>query len=301
MTTHPAAKIGLLGIGKIGLPIAGNLLANNTQVIGYRRTHSDEFVKLGGQAANSCAEVVENAQVVLECLPSEEALVATFEGHNGVIERLRPGHIIVTLGTYPINVKQRLADLTSAKGAVLLDGEISGTPAVVAQRRSVVFLSGEEAACRECEPVIRGFTDNYFYLGEFGNASKMKLIANHLVAVNNLAAAEAMLLGVRAGLDPNVIVQVISQSVGGSAMFSIRAPLMAERRFLPAPGPVDTLKKYLSLIETLAETTATATPLMDRACEYYRKALDEGRGEEDIAVMFEILERSERAPVKTKA
>ena len=287
-------RVGLIGIGLIGLSVARNLIDRGFDVIGYRRTNIEQFLALGGCAARNCSEVIEQADIVLELLPSVEAFESVFEGPDSVVDLIRPGQIVASLSTYPIEVKQRQAERMRQRGAVLLDCEISGTPVMVSRRQAVVFLSGDEDAARRCEPVIRGFADKSFYLGAFGRASKMKLVANHLVALNNLAAAEAMLLGARSGLDPKLIVEVIGASAGGSTMFSVRAPMMAERRFSPAPGPLNTLEKYIDLVEAQARITGTATPLMDTAIACYREALVGGRGEEDIAVMYEVLEAMQR-------
>jgi 3-hydroxyisobutyrate dehydrogenase-like beta-hydroxyacid dehydrogenase len=293
---HQPPRVGLIGIGLIGLAVARNLMDAGYDVIGYRRTNMEPFLVLGGHPARNCGEVIEQADIVLDLLPSVEAFESVFEGPDDLVGQFRPGQIVVSLSTYPIAVKQRQADRLRKRGAVLLDCEISGSPMIVSRREGVVFISGDEEAARRCEPVIKGFADKSFYLGKFGCASKMKLVANHLLALNNLAAAEAMLLGVRSGLDPKLIVDVIGPSAGGSTMFTIRAPMMAERRFVPAPGPLNTLEKYIDMVEAQARLTGTATPLMDAAAACYREALVAARGEEDIAVMYEVLEAMHRPP-----
>ncbi len=289
-------RVGLIGIGLIGLEVARNLIASGIEVVGYRRSNIGPFVELGGIAAGNCAEVVAGADIVLELLPSVAAFESVFDGPDSILSHVHPGTIIASLSTYPLEFKRHHAQRIEQAGGVLLDCEISGTPMMVARRQAVVFSSGDEVAARAIEPVLEALAGRQFYLGSFGTASKMKLVANHLVAINNLAAAEAMLLGVRAGLDPRQLVEVIGASAGASTMFAVRAPMMAERSFTPAPGPLGTLEKYVDLVESMAQSIDTATPLMDVAARCYRQALLAGRQDEDIAVVYEVLEGMQRPP-----
>lgn len=294
-------RVGLIGIGLIGLEVARNLIANGIEVVGYRRSNIDPFVKLGGIAAGSCAEVLDGADIVLELLPSVAAFESVFNGSNSILNHVHSRTIIASLSTYPLEFKRHYAQRIENAGGVLLDCEISGTPMMVAKRQAVVFSSGDEVAARDIEAILEALAGRQFYLGSFGTASKMKLVANHLVAINNLATAEAMLLGVRAGLDPRQVVEVIGASAGASTMFTARAPMMAERRFTPAPGPLGTLEKYVDLVEAMAQSIDTATPLMDVAARCYRQALLAGRQDEDISVVYEVLEGMQRPSLERSA
>src|SRR6185436_9616815 len=153
------------------------------------------------------------------------------------------------------------------KGAIYLDGEVSGTPGMVAARKGVIYLAGDADACKKVEPVVKGFADMYLYLGPFGSATNVKLINNMLVAINIAAAAEAVALGLKAGVDINLMIKAIANGSGGSTQFGIRAPWMAERRFKPVQGSPALLAHYFEKIEGLAGSVGTATPLFDRAVE----------------------------------
>jgi 3-hydroxyisobutyrate dehydrogenase len=281
--------IGLVGVGKIGLAIAENLIKSGFQVIGYRRSPMPEFEKLGGKVARSPAEVGQQADIVLTCLPSSEALEEVIQGANGLVGVARPGQIVVELGSHPLSVKQAQIAPLAAKGAAFIDGEVSGTPGMVLARKAVIYLGGDADACKKLEPVIAGFADSCIYFGPFGAASKVKLVNNLLVAVHIAAAGEAMALGLKAGVDVDLMIKAVATGSGGSTQFGIRAPWMAEKRFLPIQGGIETLTHYFDLIGEWADEAGVATPILDRVAGLYYGALDAGYGDRDVAVMVEYL------------
>jgi 3-hydroxyisobutyrate dehydrogenase len=281
--------VGLIGVGKIGLPIAENLIKSGFGVIGYRRSPMPEFEKVGGIAARSPADVGAQADIVLTCLPSSDALQEVIQGPNGLVTSARPGQIVVELGSHPLGVKQAQIAPLAAKGAAFVDGEVSGTPGMVSARKGVVYLGGDADACKKAEPVIAGFADSCIYFGPFGAASKVKLVNNLLVAVHIAAAAEAMALGLKAGVDVDLMIKAVATGSGGSTQFGIRAPWMAEKRFLPIQGSIPLLAHYFDLIGEFADQAGVATPILDRVADLYRQAIDKGYGDRDIAVMVEFM------------
>jgi len=287
--------IGLVGVGKIGLPIAENLIKSGYRVLGYRRSSLAEFEKLGGVAARSPADVAAEADIVLTCLPSADALDEVVQGEHGLVQTVRPGQIIVELGSHLIPDKERQISPLAAKGAIFIDGEVGGTPTMVSARKAVVYLAGDAEAAKKLEPVIRGFTDIVHYFGPFGSASKVKLVNNLLVAVHIAATAEAMALGLRAGVDVDLMIKAVAAGSGGSAQFGVRAPWMAQRRFLPAHGNVPGLSHYFELIDALASRAGVATPMLDRAIELYERCTEMGLGELDHAVMVDVIASMPRA------
>jgi len=281
--------VGLVGIGKIGLPLAANLIKSGYRVVGYRRSSLVEFEKLGGVPARSAADVGAAADIVLTCLPSTEALDDVVHGSHGLIHSARPGQIVAELGSHPVPDKRRQIALFAEKGTVFVDGEVSGTPGMVATRKAVVYLAGDAAACKKLEPVVAGFTDSCLYFGEFGAASRVKLVNNLLVAINIAATAEAMALGLKAGVDVPLMIKAIANGSGGSTQFAIRAPWMAERRFQPVQGSPGTLAHYFDMIADFAETVGVATPLLDCVVPLYRRCMEMGLGDQDVAVMVDVL------------
>lgn len=286
-----AGAVGLIGIGNLGSAIAENLLGAGYRVVGYDQRDTAAFAAKGGVAAGSAADVARAAPVVVCCLATE---TAAEEVAAEMATALCPGQVVLDLATHPLEFKNKLAARIGAAGAMMLDGEMSGTPDMVRAHRAVILLGGDAAAVATVRPVCDAVTAKTFHLGPFGAAARMKLINNLLSAVHNLAAAEAMALGVKAGFEPKLLVEVLTSGSGTSAFLASRAPYMAERRFEPSAGALATFEKYLDLIPRLAEDVACATPLFDAAERCYRAALAEGRGGQDIAAMFEVVEAMPR-------
>jgi len=284
------ATIGFVGVGKIGLPISQNLINSGHRVVGFRRSSLAEFEKIGGVPAKSAADVGAQADVVLSCLPSTEALDDVVHGPRGLVHSARPGQIVVELGSHPVSDKKRQIAPLAQKGTVFIDGEVSGTPGMVSQRKGVIYLAGDAAACKAIEPVVAGFADSCLYFGEFGAASRVKLVNNLLVAVNIAATAEAMALGLKAGVDVPLMIKAIATGSGGSTQFGIRAPWMAERRFQPVQGAVPGLQHYFGMIGDFADAVGVATPLLDAVVPLYQRFIDMGFGEDyDVARMVDVL------------
>jgi 3-hydroxyisobutyrate dehydrogenase-like beta-hydroxyacid dehydrogenase len=283
--------IGFVGMGKIGLPICAHLLKSGYRVLGYRRGSSADFEELGGIRARSPAEIGAQADVVFTCLPSDEALEEVVQGGNGLIHSARPGQIVVEFGSHAVAVKQRYVAPFSDKGAVFLDGEVSGTPGMVAARRGAIYLAGDHDAVNKLEPVIRSFADTYLYLGPFGAATTVKIINNLLVGLHIAGTAQAMAIGLRAGVDVDLMINAIASGSGGSSAFGIRAPWMAQRKFMPAQGSAPGLAHYLEHAKELADRVGVATPLLDCLIDIYHRALPL-IGERDVASIIELFESS---------
>ena len=282
--------VGFIGVGKIGLPVCENLIKSGYKVLGYRRSSLADFEKVGGTPAKSPAEIGKQCNVVFSCVPTAEAMDEVVNGANGLIHSARPGQVIVELGSHPVPVKEKQVAPLAKKGAAYLDGEVSGTPGMVAARKAVIYLGGDAEAAKKVEPIIKGFADLCIYFGPFGGASKVKLINNMLVAINIAAAAEAMALGLKAGVDIDAMIKAVANGSGGSTQFGIRAPWMAQRRFKPIQGSPALLAHYFGMIDNFADSTNTATPLFDRAVELYQRCADMGLAEDnDVAVMIDVL------------
>jgi 3-hydroxyisobutyrate dehydrogenase-like beta-hydroxyacid dehydrogenase len=282
--------VGFIGVGKIGMPICENLIKSGYRVLGYRRGSLADFEKFGGVPAKSPAEIGRQCDVVFSCVPTVDAIDQVVNGPDGLIHSARAGQVIVELGSHPIPDKQKHVAPLAAKGAAYLDGEVSGTPGMVAARKGVIYLGGDAAAAKKIEPVIKGFADLSIYFGPFGGASKVKLINNLLVSINIAAAAEAMALGLKAGVDIDAMIKAIANGSGGSTQFGIRAPWMAQRKFQPIQGSPALLSHYFGMIDDWADSIGVATPLFDRAVELYRHCADMGLDKDnDVAVMIDVL------------
>jgi 3-hydroxyisobutyrate dehydrogenase-like beta-hydroxyacid dehydrogenase len=288
--TNQSTVVGMIGIGQLGQPIATNLIKEGFRVVGYRRSDRAEFVQRGGEALDSPQAVAREADVLLLCLPGEEASNQVMNGPQGVLAALKPGQIVIELGTYSKAFKVEHARQIEKHGGRPLEAEVSGSPPMVLDRKASLYLGGPAELIAACKPVLDAIGPNQFHLGGFGSAVAMKLIANYLLTIHTLAAAEAINLGTRAGFDPKLVADVIKLGAGSSTMFTIRAPMMAARTFTPAPGAFSTLEKYLRLGGEMSKELGCASPLFSAAAPYFFRALESGMGAEDIAAVIKLIE-----------
>lgn len=285
--------VGMIGLGNMGMPMSANLLKNGFAVVGYDvdAARTAALAKLGGQAAQSPQEVAARADAVVTLLPNVAAL-------EEVIGRLREsgraGLVVVEAGTFPIEDKLRARDALAAASMVLLDCTISGTAAQAARQDLAIYGSGDRAAYEACVPVFHGFARSSYYLGEFGNGSRMKYVANLLVAIHNVAAAEAFVLGMKAGLDPETIYNVISDGAGTSRMFEVRGPLMVKGEYEPATMAMETWQKDMKVIGEFATKLRCPTPLFTASALLYTAGMAQGRSKQDTASVCAVLEELAR-------
>ena len=280
------ATIGIVGLGIMGGAIARNLLAAGFGVRGYDVDAARfEALKPTGIATKSAGEAAEGADVVLTSLPSIKALDDTVAS---LLAAKRSGLVVAELSTLPIEAKEKARAALAAGGLTLLDCPLSGTGAQAVTKDLAVYASGERAAYERAEPVFRGFARVTHYLGAFGNGSKMKFIANLLVAVHNVASAEAMVLGMKAGLDPETIVKVIASGAGNSRVFELRAPLMASGDYAPTMK-IDIWQKDMSIIADFAKALGVTLPTFAASAPVYDAAQAAGFGGEDTAAVAKVL------------
>lgn len=282
--------VGLIAPGKIGLPFAANLVADGHTVWGYRRGSLSEFEAIGGRPARSPREVAEKAGIVVTCVSSADALDDVISGPNGLLAAGRPDLLVVDIGAMALGRKLAARARLRTAGIEMLDAPVSGTPQMVAGRKGVVFASGEQPAYERVRSLLTALGTTVVYAGAFGAGSKLKFVANTLVAVHTAVAAEAMAMAKAVGLDPKLVLDTITPSAATSTMFNIRAPMMAEGRSRPVNGTVAGLVDVMDAILATANDAGAAMPLLNTAKSLYERACDHGYGEEDIAVMVKVLE-----------
>lgn len=169
--------VGIIGLAPLGMAIADMLMSQGMAVIGYRRSGMDEFVAVGGVPADTPADLVGRAEVVLDCLPHEEALLSLFDGPFSIMDAVEEGQIIVSLASHELENKERFARLVGERGGIVLDGEVLGTPDLLASRDATIFLSGDAGAIARVKPLIERLTKHQVELGDFGEATRMRLSA----------------------------------------------------------------------------------------------------------------------------
>ena len=243
--------IGIIGLGIMGGAFARNLVAGGWKVIGYDidAARRAEAKAVGVKIAASAEAVAKAAKDIITSLPTPRAVLATA---RLIAKAKAPKRTVIEASTLTLDDKTAFKDVLKKAGHIVLDCPMSGTGAQAAVKDLVVYASGDTAAIRRLEPAFLGFARKVYDLGAYGNGSKMKFIANHLVAIHNVATAEAMVLAMKAGLDPHQTVEVIGSGAGTSRIFELRAPMMADNTYLPATMRSTTWKKDLTVIGDFA-------------------------------------------------
>jgi 3-hydroxyisobutyrate dehydrogenase-like beta-hydroxyacid dehydrogenase len=284
-------SVGIVGLGIMGGAIARNLVDRGWRVIGF----DTDAAKRGELAAakviiaDSVEQVTRETPVIMTSLPTPAAVesVATAIANSGETPR-----IVIELSTLTLADKLRFEAILKQAGHIALDCPLSGTGAQARMRDLIVYASGDSAAIARCTPLFADFAKQNADLGVFGNGSRMKFVANHLVAIHNVATAEAMILAERAGLDPKLVVEMVGPGAGGSRMFQMRAPMMVERSYEPATMKVSTWKKDMAIIAEFADDVGCETPLFTLTQPVYTEAMAMGLGDQDTAAVFEVLKKT---------
>lgn len=283
--------VGIVGLGIMGGAIARNLVDRGWRVIGFD-TDAARRAELGLAnvvIAGSVGQVARDAPVIMTSLPSPAAVeqVAREIADSG-----QPPRIVAELSTLAIADKLRFEAILEQAGHMALDCPLSGTGAQAKNRDLIVYASGDSDTIARCKNLFSDFAKQSADLGRFGNGSRMKFIANHLVAIHNVATAEAMVLAERAGLDPKMVVDMVGPGAGGSRMFQMRAPMMVEGVYEPATMKVSIWKKDMAVIAEFAEDVGCATPLFTLTQPVYAEAMAMGLGDQDTAAVFEVLKKT---------
>ncbi len=284
--------VGILGLGIMGGAMSANLLKGGFRVVGFDidAAMCDALAGRGGDVAPSPGAVAREAAIIISSLPSPAALDAVVGGADGLVASGAGGLIVIETSTLAIEDKQRAHDALAGAGMTLLDCPLSGTGSQAVVKDLLVYASGDQAAFERCQPVFGGFARENFYVGEFGNGSRMKFVANLLVAIHNVAAGEAFLLGMKAGLDPQAIYDVIGGGAGGSRMFQVRGPMMVAGDYADATMKMDVWQKDMAIISSFAESLGSPTPLLQASAEIYRQGMKQGREKQDTASVCGVLE-----------
>jgi 3-hydroxyisobutyrate dehydrogenase-like beta-hydroxyacid dehydrogenase len=285
----PPDRVAVVGLGIMGSAMSANLIAAGFSVRGYdvlagRRR---EFSRAGGKSVRSVREAAARAPIVITSLPSAEALLEVAARLAAARSR---GQIVIETSTLPIAVKEQARKLLAGQGVTLLDCPLSGTGAQARVKDLVVYASGVRKAYRRCTPVFEGFAQRHFFLGPFGAGSKMKFLANLLVAIHNVSAAEALVLGMKAGLDPALMVKVLGEGAGSSRMLQVRGPMMARNDYGDATMKVRTWQKDMRIITEFARELDCPTPLFAATSAIYNATMAQGFAESDTASVCAVLE-----------
>jgi L-threonate 2-dehydrogenase len=285
-----AVQIAVIGLGKMGMPIAHNLLERGFAVVGYRRTLvAHELVHAGGTTARTAAEAAAQADVLLSILPDADAVEDVVNGPEGTLAAVRPGTVHIEMSTIPVDRKLRIRDAIRTAGGDLLDCPISGSPEMVAPRLATTFVSGDRDSVSVVRPVLDAISGPWVYTGAFGTGASLKYVANLLLATHTAAAAEAIQLARRLDLDLDLVQHTLDTSIASSAIWKQRGPVMRARQWTPAPGPIGTLQPILDQIAAAAAAAGLDTPVFRAAKTQFEKAMADGWAHLDVAAVHDLL------------
>jgi len=282
--------VGIVGLGIMGGAFARNLVAGGWRVVGYdidpkaRRA----LARAGVEIAKNVEDLALRTRTIITSLPNSSALAATIAAI--VATQVQP-RVVVEMSTLALNEKLAALRALEKGGHVMLDCPVSGTGAQAKTKDIVVYASGDTKAIRRLRPLFAAFSRAMHDLGAFGNGSRMKYVANLLVAINNVAAAEAMVLGMKSGLDPKTVFDMVTTGAGNSRVFELRAPMMVKGRYDDATMKVGLWQKDMAVISEFAQALGCPTPLFAATRPLYDAAMAAGHADRDTASVCAVLEK----------
>jgi 3-hydroxyisobutyrate dehydrogenase-like beta-hydroxyacid dehydrogenase len=287
--TQESDRLGFVGIGYMGRPIARRLLESGFKLTAYDRDHrkAEDLIQYGGKVAQSISELSSSCGVVLSCLPSDEAVMDTYKGPDGVFSHASRGSLVIDLSTVYPETSQELSTLGSARGVDVLDVTISGSTPAAEKGLLTLFGGGNKEHFDAAESIFRVVAQKYFYVGSSGSGATMKLVVNTLLGVGMQAIAEAVALGEKAGLDRNRLLDVLSQTAVVAPAHVGKLQRTKKNDFSPQ-FPIRLMNKDFGLILNLAATVGARMPAADAAFEINTRQVAEGAEQDFSAVILQM-------------
>jgi len=291
--TQENSTLGFVAVGYIGRPIARRLLESGFKLTAYDRDQSkaEELIQYGGKVAQSVSELSSSCDVVLSCLPSDEAVLDIYRGPDGVFASARRGLRVIDLSTVYPETSQELARQGSARGVEVLDVTISGSTPAAENGLLTLFGGGNKECFDSAESIFRVIAKKYFYLGPSGSGATMKLVVNTLLGIGMQAIAEAVALGEKAGLDRNRLLDVLSQTAVVAPAHVGKLQRAMKSDYSPQ-FPIRLMNKDFGLILELAATVGARMPAAGAAFEINARQSDEGAEQDFSAVILQMEKRA---------
>lgn len=290
MTDTGERPVAMIGLGIMGSAMSRNLIAAGFTVYGVDPVPAaqEAFRAMGGRLVADAAAAAAHADILLTCLPSAAALHAVVAD----LARSPAGdRVLAETSTLTLADKERARDALAACGITMLDCPLSGSGSQAKTRDVLVYGSGPEDAWQRCLPVLHGFSRGPHHLGVFGNGSRMKYVANLLVAIHTVAAGEAFALARKAGLDPAQMFQVVADGAGGSRAMQVRGDMLIADRYQPVETmPLDLWRKDLKVIAEFATDVGCPTPMFAACSALFQAAIATGLGDQDTAAVALVSE-----------
>ena len=284
-----AGKVGFIGLGAMGGPIARNLIKADVPLV-VHDIDASKTAKLNAEVASSAKDVASKTERTILIVETTDQAQSVIAGADGIIQSAKPGHIVVCMSTIDPFAARALAETLKAKGIAMIDAPVSGGTVRAQSGELSVIVGGDAAVVAKCKDLFDIMGSKTFHVGPLGHGLAMKLVNNMLVQVNMVAVAEALVLGVKAGLDPKTIYEVIRVSSGTSSAFERGAARMLARDFSPA-GTVDISFKDQELETAFAKQLGAPLLLANVSQQVYQMARAAGLGKQDGTAIIQVLER----------
>lgn len=284
----PSVRVGVIGLGIMGGAFARHLVDSGISAWGYDllSPNVEALAACGGHACASSRDVAKQSEIVITSLPSPAALD---DAIDGILAAANAGSLVVETSTLALEDKERARQRLASSGITMLDAPISGTGPQAKTKDITVFASGDRAGFERARPVLWQLARSVRYVGPFGAGSKLKYIANLLVAVHIAAAAEAIVLGEKAGLNASMLVDVLSDSAATSRMLEVRGPSMARSTYATPMMKVDVFQKDLDIIAHFAKLSQCPVPLFSASVPLFTAVAAQGMGAQDTAAVVAVL------------
>jgi 3-hydroxyisobutyrate dehydrogenase len=300
-------KLGFIGIGYMGRPIAQRLLEAGFRLAAYDRDRSkaQELVQYGGAVAETIAELSSSCDVVLTCLPNDEIVMSVYSGADGAFARARRGALFIDMSTVYPETSKTLARLGAERSVDVLDVTISGSTPVAEQGALVLFGGGARGGFDAAETIFRAIARKYFYVGTSGSGATMKLVVNCLLGIEMQAIAEAVALGEKAGLERNRLLEVLSQTAVVAPAHVGKLQRAMNNDYSPQ-FPLRLMNKDFGLILKLAAAVGAQMPAARAAMDVNAAQSTLGNEQDFSAVILQMEKRAnlasaEKAPTRTAA
>ncbi len=293
--------VGFIGLGNMGGPMALNLVKHGFSLVVHDidKTKVDPLRARGAAVADSperVAAATARTICMVETTAQAESVIA---GERGIVQGAKSGHVVICMSTIDPFAAKRLAGVLAARGVAMLDAPVSGGTTRAASGELSIIAGGEAATFEACRDLFKAMGTNLFHVGPLGHGLAMKLVNNMLIQVNRVAVAEALVLGVKAGLDPRMIYDVVRVSTGTSFAFETGVPKILARDFSPG-GTVDITYKDQELETAFAKQLGVPLLLANVTQQLYQMARAAGLNKEDGLAVVKVLERLAGVEVKAR-
>ncbi len=294
-------KVGFIGLGIMGKPMAKNLLKAGFSIVAYdlNKDAVEDVVKAGALAASSSKEAAGKADVIITMLPDSPDVKEVILGKDGVLEGIKPGSVVIDMSSINPLVSQEIEKELRKKGVEMLDAPVSGGETGAIQGTLAIMAGGEEKVFKECIDIFNAVGKNIVRVGGIGAGGFVKLVNQIIVATNIAAVGEAFTLGAKAGLDPQLVHQAIRGGLAGSQVLETKAPMMFGRNFKPG-FKVKLHHKDLQNALSTAKDLGVPLPLSSFVQQIFLSLMTEGRGEDDHSALATFFEKMAKVEIKSK-